>query len=112
MRISGLPTRILDTWDSAARLIAIAGSGFRTATPERGTVRIFFPANTDSGRLFTALGQFASGGQATPRIIIEAMPSVSPLSYSDRGPAQNQLMAGIKRVFDPNNILNPGFLPQ
>lgn len=112
MRLSGLPTRLMDTWDAAARLIAIAGSGFRSAAPERGTVRIFFPEDTDSGKLFTALGQFVGGAQVVPGIVIEAMPSVSPLSFSDRGPAHNQLVAGIKQVFDPHNTLNPGFLPQ
>jgi glycolate oxidase FAD binding subunit len=112
LRLSGLPTRLLDTWDAAARLIAIAGSGFRSATPERGTVRIFFPADIDAGKLFTALGQFVGGAQVVPRIVVEAMPSVSPLSFSDRGAAHNQLIAGIKRVFDPHNTLNPGFLPQ
>ena len=112
MRISGLPSRLFDTWDAAARLIAAVGSGFRTATPERGIVRLFFPRDADSGKLFTALGQFAAGAQAGQRIVVEAMPSVSPFSYSDRGAAHNDLMSGIKRVFDPNNILNPGFLPQ
>lgn len=112
MRISGLPSRLLDTWDAAASLVANVGAGYRMASPERGTVRIFFPKDIDSGKLFTALGQFSASAQGRHRIVIEAMPSVSPLSFSDRGDAYNELSTGIKSVFDPHNILNPGLLQQ
>lgn len=112
MRLSGLPSRLFDTWDAAASLVGSIGTGYRTASPDRGTVRIFFPANVDSGRLFTALEQFSASAQGRHRIVIEAMPSVSPLSFSDRGETHNGLAAGIKRVFDPRNVLNPGLLQQ
>jgi FAD/FMN-containing dehydrogenase len=82
------------------------------ASPERGTCRLFFPDNVDSGKLFTALGQFSAANHGRSRIVIEAMPSISPLSFSDRGTTHKDLAAGIKGVFDPNNILNPGLLPQ
>lgn len=113
MRISGLPSRLFDTFDSAARLIASVGAGMRTATPERGVVRIFFPSEVDSGKLFTALGQFAPTAQASGAgIVVEAMPSVSPLGAFSEREVANALSLGIKRVFDPNNVLNPGFLQQ
>ncbi len=114
MRISGLPTKLFDTWDAAGRLIANVGSGVRIIAPERGTARIFFPGEVDTATLFTRLGQFATSAQSTGlRINVEAMPSVSPLAnYADDRSAANGLSAGIKRAFDPHNILNPGFLPQ
>jgi glycolate oxidase FAD binding subunit len=112
MRISGLPSRLFDTWDAAASLVASVGAGYRMASPERGTCRLFFPDNVDSGKLFTALGQFSAANHGRSRIVIEAMPSISPLSFSDRGTTHKDLAAGIKGVFDPNNILNPGLLPQ
>lgn len=114
LRISGLPARLFDTWDAAGRLVTDAGSGFRTVAPERGVARVFFPSDIDSEHLFTSLGQFAANTQSSGlRIIVEAMPSVSPLTnfLTDREVA-NGLSAGIKRIFDPNNILNPGLLPQ
>lgn len=114
MRVSGLPSKLLDTWDAAGRLIATADAGFRSAAPERGTVRIFFPAEMDSGKLFTAFGQFTAAAQANGhKILIEAMPSLSPLvSFASDRSTANGLSAGIKHVFDPNNVLNPGLLPQ
>lgn len=111
MRVSGLPSRLFDTWDAAARLVASVGTGMRTATPERGVARIFFPSEIDSGKLFTALGQFASAPSGT-RIVIEAMPSISPLARFTESDVANCLSAGIKTVFDPKNILNPGLLQQ
>lgn len=114
MRVSGLPTKLFDTWDAAGRMIANAGAGTRAISPERGTARIFFPDDVDTARLFTRLGQFAVSAQSTGLCInVEAMPSVSPLaSYAADRSAANGLSAGIKGVFDPHNILNPGFLPQ
>lgn len=114
LRISGLPTKLFDTWDAAARMLALAGSGMRTISPERGTARILFPPDIDSGTLFTRFNQFASSAQSSGvRINVEAMPSVSPFAtYGAERSAAKSLYAGIKHVFDPNNILNPGFLPQ
>lgn len=114
LRISGLPSRLVDIWDAAGRLVTEAGAGFRTFAPERGTARVFFPQEIDSARLFTTLGQFAANAQLIGlRIIVEAMPSVSPLvSFVPDQSVGTGLSAGIKRVFDPSNILNPGFLQQ
>ncbi len=114
MRVSGLPSNLMDTWDAAGQLVANAGGGFRSATPERGVVRVLFPQEVDSGKLFTALGQFAaSGGASGLKIVIDAMPSLSPLASFENGrTVANGLSSGIKKVFDPNNILNPGLLPQ
>lgn len=114
LRLSGLPTKLFDTWDAAARMLALAGAGVRTISPERGTARLFFPAEIDKGELFTRFDQFARSAQTTGlRINVEAMPSISPLvSYATDRSVANSLSAGIKRVFDPNNILHPGLFPQ
>ena len=110
MRVSNMPSRLFETWDAAAALIANTDGGYRTASPERGTVRVFFPSDSNPKKLFTALGQFSGAGEERHRIVVEAMPAVSPLTFSNRGAAHSQLSAGIKRVFDPGNILHPGLL--
>lgn len=114
VRLSGLPSRLFQTWESAAQLVGAVGAGYRSATPERGMVRIFFPDAVESARLFTALGQFSASSRASGlKIVTEAMPSVSPLSSFDQNrTVTNALSAGIKRVFDPHNVMNPGFLSQ
>lgn len=112
VRLSGLPSRLFESWDAAGRLAALAGTGFRVAAPDRGTVRIFFPEDTDTGKLFTAFGQFTAANNSALRIVAEAVPSVSPLSTRARGDAYQLLASGIKKVFDPRNILNRGLLQQ
>lgn len=114
LRLSGLPTKLFETWDAAARMLAHAGAGVRTIAPERGTARIFFPEDVDTGELFTRFDQFARSAQATGlRINVEAMPSISPfVTYTADRSVATSLSARIKRAFDPDNILHPGLLPQ
>lgn len=113
VRISSLPSRILATWDAAGQFAAAAG-GTRIATPEKGMVRVFFPPDVDQARLKLEVQNFVSdASRSALRLVVESLPSLAPLTLFTPDPAvTNQISQGIKRVFDPMNILNPGLLPQ
>jgi glycolate oxidase FAD binding subunit len=104
VRVSSLPQRVAQLWtDARNSLMGIDGTMMH-ATPSLGVVRCILPAATPM--LFLERLANASPGAT---IIYERLPShlwplLSPGVVSDR------ISQGIKRAFDPSNILNPGIL--
>jgi len=111
IRIVSMPLRFLAT---SARILADDIPGIYTCIdPHRGVLRIVVGTggeNGDGGA--AAIGEsidFHGGGIGSSEVIFEKLPpevwsSVSPSVVSDG------LSQGVKRAFDPHNILNPGIL--
>lgn len=114
LRISSLPSRIVEMWEAAAKFMDNVGDGVRVGTPERGMVRLLFSSDADSARLNAAFEQLISTLRSTEtRLVVEAMPSHSPLTqFAPDTTSANELSAGIKRVFDPGRVFNSSNLMQ
>lgn len=107
MRIVDLPSRLMPAWKAAGEIASACG-GFRTATVERGAVRIHAEKCVDAAGFQNAI---ASAIRELPqaKIIFDSLPvslwnQLSPSEISDG------ISAGIKTKFDPHNIFNPGIL--
>ena len=111
IRISSLPVRFLGT---AARILGEDIPGVYTyIDPRRGVMRIVVVNNSkNGGNNQPALGStidLRSDSGASSEIIFEKLPTdvwprVSPSVISD------PLSQGIRKAYDPLNILNPGIL--
>ena len=105
LRISSLPQRIVA---AAARILSDdVGGVFTSIDPRRGVIRIVAGSNdgADSSQ------EIASGIERTDssELVFEKLPSelwsaISPSVVAD------PLSQGIKKAYDPHNILNPGIL--
>jgi glycolate oxidase FAD binding subunit len=102
-RLSGLPTEIGSRWREANEIAAECPGTLIHASPSRGAVRCFVPKSDVA--IATLERRFASPAQASrigERLPAALWPLCSPAPTADR------LSAGIKRAFDPNNVLNVG----
>jgi FAD/FMN-containing dehydrogenase len=109
VRISGLPQRFLN---ASARIVGDDIPGiFSYMDPRRGTLRIVVGADrgADDDSMIGASSTFRPDKSESSDVIFEKLhpdvwPAVSPSAISDA------LSQGIKRAYDPHNILNPGIL--
>jgi len=102
-RLSSLPAEIENRWREASEIAAECPGTLVHASPSRGIVRCIVPKNEASvaaiKRRFAAPAAFSRIGERLPA---ELWPLCSPAPTADR------LSAGIKRAFDPSNVLNVG----
>jgi glycolate oxidase FAD binding subunit len=109
VRIAGLPQRFLN---ASARIVGDDIPGiFSYMDPRRGTLRIVVGADRggDDDSMIGASSTFRPDKSESSDVIFEKLhpdvwPAVSPSVVSDA------LSQGIKRAYDPHNILNPGIL--
>jgi glycolate oxidase FAD binding subunit len=103
-RLSGLPARLAERWERAQRLAEKTNEALMHASVARGTVRCIVPAEP-SGDMVNLLSERVDG----ETVIFESLPgdlwaTLSPTAISDR------VSQGIKKAFDPFDILNRGIL--
>jgi glycolate oxidase FAD binding subunit len=105
LRISSLPQRIVAT---ASRILADDVNGVYTSIdPRRGVIRVVAGStgNAESpSELAAGVVQSDSSELVFEKLPPELWAAVSPSVVSD------SLSQGIKRAYDPHNILNPGIL--
>ena len=105
LRISSLPQRVVGT---AARILGDDVPGvFTSIDPRRGVIRVVAGG---SGEL-EASTEFAAGVEAgdASQLVFEKLPAdLWPIVSSSV--VSDALSQGIKRAYDPTNILNPGIL--
>jgi glycolate oxidase FAD binding subunit len=111
IRIASLPQRFLA---ASARILGDDVPGIYTCIdPRRGVLRIVVGAERDNGddgaAAIDASADFRREGPDSSEVIFEKLPpemwrTVSPTVVEDA------LSRGIKRAYDPHNILNPGIL--
>ena len=109
IRISSLPQRVVA---HAARMLQEDVPAIRTSIdPRRGIIRVSVGAsvNGDQGGLTGNVDDLRGDGAASSEVIFEKLPPdvwahVSPTVVGDG------LSMGIKKAYDPLNLLNPGIL--
>ena len=104
LRLSSRPARIAELWSNARAVLSEAEGAFMHATLKFGVVRCVLPSDS-SASLIERLAASSPGITA----IFERLPhtmwqALSPSVTADR------ISQGIKRAFDPSNILNPGIM--
>jgi FAD/FMN-containing dehydrogenase len=102
LRVSATPATIGELWTEARKTLREIPGAMMHSTPSLGIVRCILPASTP----VEMVSQLASKGAS---VVYERMPAamwheLSPSVVGDR------ISQGIKRAFDPANILNPGIL--
>ena len=111
IRISGLPMKVLA--GSATIIRDDIHLVYTYIDPRRGTLRIALSTDETDGVQSTgaigSAGDFHTTGNGYSEVIFEKLPAeiwegISPSVVSD------SLSLGVKRAFDPHNILNPGIL--
>jgi glycolate oxidase FAD binding subunit len=103
LRLSGLPTSLADTWVHVQRSIEGVEGAFAHATISRGVVRCIIPQSAAEMTERLALPGIAAK-TAYERLPWSMWPQLSESVTTDR------LSRGIRGVFDPSGILNPGIL--
>ncbi|MFL5482181.1 MAG: FAD-binding oxidoreductase [Gemmatimonadaceae bacterium] len=105
LRISSLPQRIVA---SAAQILSDDVSGVYTSIdPRRGVIRVVAGAidgGDSSQEIASGIERTESSELAFEKLPAELWPAMS------RSVVADPLSQGIKRAYDPHNILNPGIL--
>ena len=104
-RLSGLPSEIERVWSEAVGYATQCAGTMVHGSVSRGIVRCVVPASAESvATLRRMFAQPANSHRIGERLPAEVWSLVSTTPTSDR------LSTGIKRTFDPGNVLNPGIL--
>lgn len=108
VRISSLPGRFAG---AAARILSDDLRGIYTCIdPRRGMMRVVVGGNGEAGApAIDVSNDFHTDGSGSTEVIFEKLPAevwahVSPTVVAD------PLSQGIRKAYDPHNILNPGIL--
>ena len=104
LRISALPARIGELWNALEKVMEQIPDGRMHATPGLGIVRCILPPSAGFEAVHSLTQECRSVTIVCERMPREIWPIVSPTVVGDR------VSQGIKRAFDPQNILNPGIL--
>jgi glycolate oxidase FAD binding subunit len=108
VRISTMPARFIGA--SPEILVDDFPHIYTSIDPRRGVMRIAVGANGNDGEAgIDTTGDSHADGSASSEVIFEKLPAdvwanVSPTVVGDA------LSQGVKKAYDPNNILNPGIL--
>lgn len=104
VRISALPSRVTDVWGSAARALEPVDGALMHASAGLGIVRCIIPKSANHGVFADIIAAFTDCTVIFERLPRNAWAALSPSVVADR------LSQGVKKAFDPENILNPGIL--
>lgn len=105
-RISALPARVGDIWNGLEKVMEQIPDGRMHASPGLGIVRCILPPSAGFEAVHSLTQACRSVTVVCERMPRELWPIISPSVVGDR------LSQGIKKAFDPKNILNPGILGQ
>lgn len=104
LRISALPGRIGDVWTTVEKACEQIPGARMHASPGLGIVRCILPPSAGFEAVHALTEACKSATIVCERMPRELWPLISPTVVGDR------ISQGIKRAFDPQNILNPGIL--
>jgi glycolate oxidase FAD binding subunit len=104
-RLSGLPTELDRIWGEATAIAAQCPGTLLHATGSRGVVRCIVPSEAES----VAAVRQAFSLSTKSRRVGERLPG-ELWSVCSPSPVRDRLSTGIKRTFDPDNVLNAGIL--
>jgi hypothetical protein len=105
-RLSQLPSQLAETWSFAREATSDVPGALVHATLGRGVVRCVLPHDR-AEELATFLNAMASFPGTR---VFERLPAMVWRSEAAPSAVLDRLSRGVKRSFDPMNILNPGIL--
>ena len=112
IRISNLPVQFLGA--SGSILTDDFASIYTYIDPRRGLARVVVGANRESDETMTGAiggsGDYVADGNGSSGVIFEKLPSAEIWAHASPTVVAGRLSQGIKRAYDPHNILNPGIL--
>jgi glycolate oxidase FAD binding subunit len=112
VRISNLPVQFLGA--SASILTDDFASIYTYIDPRRGVARVIVGANRERDEAMTgaigASGDYVADGSGSSGVIFEKLPSAEIWAHASPTVVAGPLSQGIKKAYDPHNILNPGIL--
>jgi len=112
VRISNLPVQFLGA--SASILTDDFASIYTYIDPRRGVARVIVGANRERDDAMTGAiggsGDYVADGTGSSGVIFEKLPSAEIWAHASPTVVAGPLSQGIKRAYDPHNILNPGIL--
>ena len=104
VRLSHLPARLADTWTQALRLVRPFAMAMVHASVGRGVARCVVPP-APATELGAALADTPfDGTRVFERLPADLWPVLAPTRVGDH------LSRGVKRAYDPHDVLNPGIL--
>ncbi len=104
LRVSGLPTDVPTIWEAGNSALTKHRDAWMHSTFSRGIVRMV-SCESENSEAQDAVRTFGSAG----RPVFESLP-VNMWAQLSPGVTLNRLSQGVKRAYDPLNILNPGLL--
>lgn len=104
IRFSVLPGRIAELWSGVQRAANEIPDAMVHATPALGVVRCILPGTTPPDSVQSFASSIVDATTVYERLPSSLWPLLSPSVAADR------ISQGIKRAFDPGNLLNPGIL--
>jgi glycolate oxidase FAD binding subunit len=111
VRISSLPARFLS---ASEEILRDDYPGIYTCIdPRRGVLRVVVAPDREDEDTSTALGfsgGIVSDGNGSSELIFEKLPTPEVWAHVSPSVVADPLSQGIKKAYDPNNILNPGIL--
>jgi hypothetical protein len=111
VRISSLPARFLS---ASEEILRDDYPGVYTCIdPRRGVLRVVVAPDREDEDTSTALGfsgGIVSDGNGSSELIFEKLPTAEVWAHVSPSVVADPLSQGIKKAYDPNNILNPGIL--
>ncbi len=107
IRVAGRPSRLAPLWERVTTVLERVG-GEAHATPRRGVIRCIIPVD-DADEQFARLRGIIGALRVEASSVVERLPA-SLWSSLVPAAASDDLSRGIRAVFDPHRILNPGIL--
>ncbi len=104
LRISMLPARVAEVWTTMAQELESTPSARMHASVGLGIVRCILPPSAGYDAVHSLIEACKGATVVCERMPRELWPLISPTVVGDR------ISQGVKRTFDPHNILNPGIL--
>lgn len=104
VRISGAPSRAAEMWINARNSLRDVQGAMMHCTPSLGIVRCLIPASVPPSTIESLVASTPTASVAFERLPSDMWATFSSTVVADR------ISQGIKRAFDPSNILNPGIL--
>ena len=106
IRLSSRPSRLSPIWERVSTTLERVG-GEAHATPRRGVVRCTIPVDSTGDEAFARLRGIINALRVDATMVAERLPA--PLWRSlVPGAASDALSRGLRGVFDPDRLLNPG----
>jgi glycolate oxidase FAD binding subunit len=108
LRLGARPSRLAAVWERATTILERVG-GEAHATPRRGVVRCIIPVDAEGNEDFARLRGIIGALRVDASLVAERLPASLWTSLVPPA-ATDPLSRGMRALFDPDHVMNPGIL--